>query len=166
MASISEPFIRRPVGTTLLAIGLFLVGMVLQRRRLFAEAGERRGVWLAVLAGGAAIWAAASLAEARLLPSGGPAMAEYSLQELFIAAFAKQQVFDLRRLEQNVGVSARGQHLTVDRLHQGQRRGARRYSHHPTRLNPKRVSNQHFSHVGDTRIFKHVPAPFFDRAIQ
>ena len=28
MASISEPFIRRPVGTTLLAIGLFLVGMV------------------------------------------------------------------------------------------------------------------------------------------
>src|SRR5258705_6297839 len=28
MASISEPFIRRPVGTTLLAIGLFLVGGV------------------------------------------------------------------------------------------------------------------------------------------
>jgi multidrug efflux pump len=28
MASISEPFIRRPVGTTLLAVGLFLVGMV------------------------------------------------------------------------------------------------------------------------------------------
>ncbi|KRQ94725.1 acriflavine resistance protein B [Bradyrhizobium jicamae] len=28
MASISEPFIRRPVGTTLLAIGLFLIGMV------------------------------------------------------------------------------------------------------------------------------------------
>jgi multidrug efflux pump len=28
VASISEPFIRRPVGTTLLAIGLFLVGMV------------------------------------------------------------------------------------------------------------------------------------------
>ncbi|HEU0148378.1 MAG TPA: efflux RND transporter permease subunit [Bradyrhizobium sp.] len=28
MASISEPFIRRPVGTTLLSIGLFLVGMV------------------------------------------------------------------------------------------------------------------------------------------
>ena len=26
--SISEPFIRRPVGTTLLAIGLFLVGAV------------------------------------------------------------------------------------------------------------------------------------------
>ena len=28
MASISEPFIRRPVGTTLLAIGLFLIGIV------------------------------------------------------------------------------------------------------------------------------------------
>src|SRR5438552_8024922 len=28
MASISEPFIRRPVGTMLLAIGIFLVGMV------------------------------------------------------------------------------------------------------------------------------------------
>ena len=31
MASISEPFIRRPVGTTLLAIGLFLVGIVAYR---------------------------------------------------------------------------------------------------------------------------------------
>jgi multidrug efflux pump len=28
MASVSEPFIRRPVGTTLLAIGLFLIGVV------------------------------------------------------------------------------------------------------------------------------------------
>src|SRR5947209_17480724 len=28
MASISEPFIRRPVATTLLSIGLFLVGVV------------------------------------------------------------------------------------------------------------------------------------------
>jgi multidrug efflux pump len=28
MSSLSEPFIRRPVGTTLLAIGLFLVGAV------------------------------------------------------------------------------------------------------------------------------------------
>ena len=31
MVSISEPFIRRPVGTTLLAIGLFLVGFVAWR---------------------------------------------------------------------------------------------------------------------------------------
>ena len=28
MASISEPFIRRPVATTLLSIGLFLLGVV------------------------------------------------------------------------------------------------------------------------------------------
>ncbi len=28
MVSISEPFIRRPVGTTLLGIGLFLLGIV------------------------------------------------------------------------------------------------------------------------------------------
>ena len=28
MISISEPFIRRPVGTTLLSMGLFLVGLV------------------------------------------------------------------------------------------------------------------------------------------
>ncbi|MGN6284748.1 MAG: efflux RND transporter permease subunit [Afipia sp.] len=31
MSSLSEPFIRRPVGTTLLAIGLFLVGLVAYR---------------------------------------------------------------------------------------------------------------------------------------
>src|SRR5215471_15375928 len=31
MFSISEPFIRRPVGTTLLSIGLFLVGVVAYR---------------------------------------------------------------------------------------------------------------------------------------
>ena len=30
-ANFSEPFIRRPVGTTLLAIGLFLVGAVAYR---------------------------------------------------------------------------------------------------------------------------------------
>ena len=30
-ASFSEPFIRRPVGTTLLAVGLFLVGAVAYR---------------------------------------------------------------------------------------------------------------------------------------
>ena len=31
MASISEPFIRRPVATTLLSIGLFLLGLVAYR---------------------------------------------------------------------------------------------------------------------------------------
>ena len=29
--SLSEPFIRRPVGTSLLAVGLFLIGMVAYR---------------------------------------------------------------------------------------------------------------------------------------
>jgi len=63
--------------------GLFLVGMVLQRLRLFADAGERRGVWLMVLAGGAALWTAASLAAPLVLPTGGHAITEFSLQEVF-----------------------------------------------------------------------------------
>jgi uncharacterized protein len=60
--------------------GLFLVGMMLQRRRLFAEAADRRGFWLAVLAGGAALWATARL----LAPAaGGAAMADTWLQAAF-----------------------------------------------------------------------------------
>jgi uncharacterized protein len=65
--------------------GLFLVGMVLQRRGLFARAGERRGLWLGVLAAGATFWVTGSLAESWVLPWGGHAMTEFSLQELFIA---------------------------------------------------------------------------------
>lgn len=65
--------------------GLFLVGIVLQRRGLFGRADERRGLWLGVLAGGALLWGIAGLIENRALPSGGPAITEYSLQELFIA---------------------------------------------------------------------------------
>ena len=65
--------------------GLFLIGMVLQRRRLLAEAADRRGLWLGVLAGGAALWAAASLTEPLALPSGGPTMTDISLSELFVA---------------------------------------------------------------------------------
>ena len=38
--------------------GLFLVGMLLQRRALFAEAAARRGLWLAVAAAGALVWVA------------------------------------------------------------------------------------------------------------
>jgi uncharacterized protein len=53
--------------------GLFLVGIVLQRRGLFAEAADRRGFWLSVLAAGAALWAAASLLT---LPPSGVAMAD------------------------------------------------------------------------------------------
>ena len=60
--------------------GLFLIGIVLQRRGLFAEAGERRGFWLAVLAAGAALWAATGL----LAPApSGVAMAD----TWFAAAF-------------------------------------------------------------------------------
>ena len=72
-------------GRAAVIAGLFLVGMVLQRRGLFARAGERRGVWFGVLAGGALLWAAAGLAEPRVLPSGGHAMTEFSLQELLTA---------------------------------------------------------------------------------
>jgi uncharacterized protein len=60
--------------------GLFLVGMVLQRRALFARAEELRGVWLAILAGGGALWAAASFAQPMVLPSGAHAMTDDSLQ--------------------------------------------------------------------------------------
>ena len=60
--------------------GLFLVGMVLQRRGLFARAGELRGLWLAILAGGGAIWAGASLAQPLVLPSGAHVMTDDSLQ--------------------------------------------------------------------------------------
>jgi len=65
--------------------GLFLIGMLLQRRDLFARAGERRGSWLAILAGGAALWGVASLAEAGLLPWRGQAMTAFALQEVAIA---------------------------------------------------------------------------------
>ncbi len=44
--------------------GLFLVGMLLHRMRLFAEAAQSRGAWLAIAAGSAALWALAGLAPA------------------------------------------------------------------------------------------------------
>jgi uncharacterized protein len=53
--------------------GLFLVGIVLQRRGLFAEAATRRRLWLGVLVLGAAVWAAASLLA---LPQSGVALAD------------------------------------------------------------------------------------------
>ena len=60
--------------------GLFLVGMVLQRRALFARAGELRGLWLAILAGGGALWAVAAFVQPLVLPTGGHAMTDESLQ--------------------------------------------------------------------------------------
>jgi uncharacterized protein len=53
--------------------GLFLVGIVLQRRKVFAEAAGRRTLWLGMLGGGAALWAATSLVT---LPPSGVAMAD------------------------------------------------------------------------------------------
>ena len=63
--------------------GLFLVGMVLQRQALFARAGELRGRWLAILAGGGALWAAIALVQPLVLPTGGHAMTDESLQSAF-----------------------------------------------------------------------------------
>ena len=60
--------------------GLFLAGMVLQRRSLFARAAELRGPWLAILGAGGALWAAASLLQPLVLPTGGHAMTDDSLQ--------------------------------------------------------------------------------------
>ncbi|NJO13976.1 MAG: DUF418 domain-containing protein [Rhizobiales bacterium] len=49
-------------------VGLFLIGMVLQRTQLFAQARERRGAWIAILIAGGALWALASFIESRVLP--------------------------------------------------------------------------------------------------
>ena len=70
-------------GRVLEIAGLFLVGMILQRRALFARAGELRGVWLAILAGGGALWAAIALVQPLVLPTGGHAMTDDSLQSAF-----------------------------------------------------------------------------------
>lgn len=48
--------------------GLFLVGMVLQRCGLFAQAGQRRGTWLTILIAGGALWGLASFAGSKVLP--------------------------------------------------------------------------------------------------
>ncbi|MFC3097175.1 DUF418 domain-containing protein [Alteraurantiacibacter palmitatis] len=52
--------------------GLFLVGMVIQRRGLFAEAEQHRRLWLGVLGVSLLVWAAVSWAEPRLLPPPPP----------------------------------------------------------------------------------------------
>lgn len=64
-------------------VGLFLIGMVLRRRALFADAAERRGMWVAILIAGAAVWSIASLAESRTLPVEGHAMVVDSITTLF-----------------------------------------------------------------------------------
>jgi uncharacterized protein len=64
--------------------GLFLVGMVLQRRALFAEAAERRGFWLGVAIVAGLLWLAVSQIEPLLLPAapedGGAPMQRQSIE--------------------------------------------------------------------------------------
>jgi uncharacterized protein len=66
--------------------GLFLVGMLLQRRALFAEAAARRGSWLAVATAGALLWLAVTLIEPVVLPpapeAGGAPMQRQSIEWL------------------------------------------------------------------------------------
>lgn len=64
-------------------VGLFLVGMVLQRQALFARARQARGTWAAILIAGAAVWGLAGLAESRTLPIEGPVMVVDSVTNLF-----------------------------------------------------------------------------------
>jgi uncharacterized protein len=64
--------------------GLFLVGMVLQRRALFAEAAARCRLWLAIAAASALLWLAVSQFEPLLLPptpdEGGAPMQRQSIE--------------------------------------------------------------------------------------
>jgi uncharacterized protein len=66
--------------------GLFLVGMVLQRRALFAEAAERRGLWLGVAIVSGLLWLAVSQIEPLILPpapeDGGAPMQRQSIEWL------------------------------------------------------------------------------------
>ncbi len=48
--------------------GLFLVGMVIHRRRLFADAADKRGLWLAIAGISALAWLAAVWIEGMLAP--------------------------------------------------------------------------------------------------
>jgi uncharacterized protein len=64
--------------------GLFLVGMVLQRRALFAEAAERRRLWLGIAAASGLLWLAVSQLEPLILPpppeAGGAPMQRQSIE--------------------------------------------------------------------------------------
>ena len=66
--------------------GLFLVGMALQRRALFAEAASRRGLWLAVAAASGLLWLVVAQVAPLILPpapeAGGAPMQRQSLEWL------------------------------------------------------------------------------------
>src|SRR5690606_33036269 len=63
---------------------LFLVGMLLQRRALFARASELQGTWLAIALGGAALWGLVVLTEPYILPpapdAGGAPMERQAIE--------------------------------------------------------------------------------------
>jgi uncharacterized protein len=64
--------------------GLFFLGMVIQRRGWFAEAGRHKSGWLGVLGVSAALWALATWAGPSILPpapeAGGAPMVRQSLE--------------------------------------------------------------------------------------
>src|SRR5690606_23288729 len=73
-------------GRVIEVAGLFLVGMLLQRRALFAEASQRLGTWFTIAAAGAVVWAAVVVIEPMILPappeSGGAPMQRQSIEWL------------------------------------------------------------------------------------
>jgi uncharacterized protein len=66
--------------------GLFLVGMLLQRRALFAEAAARRGLWFGVALAAGLLWLAVRWIEPLVLPpppeAGGAPMQRQSIEWL------------------------------------------------------------------------------------
>jgi uncharacterized protein len=64
--------------------GLFLVGMVLQRRALFAEAAERQGTWFGVAIAAGVLWLAVAQLEPLILPpapeAGGAPMQRQAIE--------------------------------------------------------------------------------------
>jgi len=62
-------------GRVMEIVGLFLAGILLHRRRLFADAAQRRGIWLAIAGGSAALWALTQLVDVQML-TGNDAQAQ------------------------------------------------------------------------------------------
>jgi uncharacterized protein len=71
-------------GRVLEIAGLFLVGMVIQRRALFAEAAARRGLWLGIAVASGLLWLLVSQVEPLILPpapeEGGAPMQRQSIE--------------------------------------------------------------------------------------
>jgi uncharacterized protein len=71
-------------GRVLEIAGLFLVGMVLQRRALFAQPGQRRPLWLGIAAVSGLLWLVVSQFEPLILPpppeAGGAPMQRQAIE--------------------------------------------------------------------------------------